>query len=90
MVNPVGGCLPTGFPPSSSVDLDSLIDKNKKELVKAEAARKKLEKAMAVKGYETKVKQGVQELNKANLADYQAKEQTLPELIKQFEGLKTE
>jgi valyl-tRNA synthetase len=71
------------------VDLDALIEKNKKELAKAEAGRKKLEKTMAVKGYETKVKQDVQELNKSNLADYQTKEKTLEELIQQFEKLKT-
>lgn len=70
------------------VDVDAEIGKAQKKIVKLEESRKRLEKAMAVKDYQTKVKLDVQELDRKRLVDYLAEEKTLEELIGKFEQLR--
>lgn len=70
------------------VDVDAEIGKAQKKIAKLEESRKRLEKAMAVKDYQIKVKLDVQELDRKRLADYSAEEKTLEELIGKFEQLR--
>jgi len=70
------------------VDVDTEIAKAQKKISKLEDSRKRLEKAMAVKDYQIKVKKDVQELDQQRLVDYAAEEKTLGELIEKFELLR--
>ncbi|KAF8539524.1 tRNA synthetases class I-domain-containing protein [Trichophaea hybrida] len=70
------------------VNVNAEIEKAQKKISKLEESRKRLEKAMAVKDYQTKVKKDVQELDQRRLVDYEAEEKTLGELIEKFELLR--
>jgi len=70
------------------VDVDAEISKAQKKIGKLRDARKRLEKTMGVRDYQTKVKPEVQEVDKRKLADYVAEEKTLEELVARFEGLR--
>ncbi|KAI5801174.1 tRNA synthetases class I-domain-containing protein [Geopyxis carbonaria] len=70
------------------VDVDSEIAKTQKKIAKTTDSRKRLEKAMAVGDYKTKVKAEVQEADKQRLKDFAAEEKTLEELVAKFETLR--
>ena len=70
------------------IDVDTEISKTQKKIAKLEAAREKLEKAMAVKDYQTKVKAEVQQADAERLVAYKEETKTLDELIAKFEDLR--
>ncbi|KAL7268442.1 valine--tRNA ligase [Rhizina undulata] len=70
------------------VDVDAEIERAQKKIGKALEARTRLEKAIAVPDYKTKVKQAVQEADQQKLSDLLTEEKTLSELIAKFEGLR--
>lgn len=63
------------------VNVDAEIAKTVKKIAKIEEARKRLEKARAVKDYQSKVKAEVQEADKERLVAYSEEAKTLEEQI---------
>lgn len=70
------------------IDVDAEISKTQKKIAKIEDSRKRLEKAMAVKDYQTKVKAEVQQADADRLVNYKDETKTLEELISKFEDLR--
>ena len=70
------------------VDVDAEIAKAQKKIAKISESRNKLEKARAVKDYQVKVKEEVQEADRVRLTEWESEAKTLEELIGKFEALR--